>query len=1151
MCIRQVNLQNDCFATALTILHLLVLETLQVPLPPYVNDVPVGLLSGHFTGREKDLGILEEMLDKVQSDRPGCVAIHGMPGIGKSQLLLRYAVKSFEGDRYSHVFWTSASSVDKLTNGLCKILDLVHPDRYIQDQSVKLTATRSWLEECSFNWLLIVDNVDTSTLNFLRTHFPRRNSRGNVIFSTRTVVVAQALLDMARTPHSILQLHALDVRDATSLLFNDAGIDSTFITSSLLSLAEELVQSVGRLPLAVVQAASFMKETDISLGDMLKLYKSKDKIEVCIILYVRQPSVYIYKQAIRWESDLTIYEERSVAATFSRQFEQLNGESLDFSNLLKVFSFLDSENIPLDMMIQGAKEWLRSKDVPSRSKSNIWKETWNESVTKSRAVNPTVSLPEFHSLATLIISPIKFRAALQKLQGLSLVERRSGDGHSSVSMHDLIKFIMQDSARQEETYMDWLCLSISIICGTSELIDDLYSPHSWKAFEKLIPHLQSLDQIWRGTDGINLELSRANARIATYMFSRGRYQEAEALCARVLADYEEHLGDNDPATLASMANLAFAYSSQGRFEEAESLHKRALAGRQMHLGADHMDTLESMSRLAHVYKVQGRYNEAKRLHRRALAGRSKHLGADHQDTLTSIDNLGLIYYRQERYDEAEALHWQAVVGREKHLGITHRVTLDSMHHLALVYSAQRRYEEAEALLKQQLTAVEKLLGADHPDTLVSVYNLGGIYLLQRQYGEAEAFHQRALVGRERQLGATHRVTLDSMHHLALVYTARRQYEKAEALLKQQLTAVENSLGADHPDTLISVYNLGGVYLLQRRYGEAEVHHRRALLGREKHLGTTNRDTLDSMNNLGIVYMAQRRYEEAEELHLQAIAGAVKLLGADHPRTLSSVNNLGYVYELQQRYGEAEALYQQALAGREKFLGASSMDTLISAIGLGLVYELQGRHADANALLHRVLTRREKHIGADHQDTHVLIDYLGHVHQSQERYEKAKALLHCALEGRKKQLGVAHQNTLGSTNNLTLLYTVQGRHGDVAAPHRELKGRERQKHIPHLQFSSQNRVDLPRLHCFPDSHGQSSPVAVPEISPMQSPLSQGIVHSPQPSLSPMQSFVNSPPKNERVKALERMAEEVTAQSKDLSQDIPKVLDGDNNRATGNW
>jgi len=65
-----------------------------------------------------------------------------------------------------------------------------------------------------------------------------------------------------------------------SLLFEDAGIPLKTLPPSLLSDAEELVECVGRLPLALVQAASFMKETGTSLDDMLKLYKSEERIEV-------------------------------------------------------------------------------------------------------------------------------------------------------------------------------------------------------------------------------------------------------------------------------------------------------------------------------------------------------------------------------------------------------------------------------------------------------------------------------------------------------------------------------------------------------------------------------------------------------------------------------------------------------------------------------------------------------------------------------------------------------------------------------------------------------------------------------------------------------------------------------------------------------
>jgi len=245
------------------------------------NDAPVGRLAAHFTGRGRDLDQLEEMLNRTQDGKPSCCVIHGMPGVGKSQLSLRYSVTSFGRGLYTYIFWTSATSVDKLTQGFSKVLDLVgHPDRHVQDQSIKLIAARLWLEECSVKWLFIIDNVDRSTLDFLATHFPRKNGQGNVLFTTRTVQIAEALANMTQSHHSTLKLQTLDLRDTTRLLFDDAGICSEVVTPFMLGHAEELVQCVGYLPLAIVQAASLMKETQMTLETMLNLYKSEERIEV-------------------------------------------------------------------------------------------------------------------------------------------------------------------------------------------------------------------------------------------------------------------------------------------------------------------------------------------------------------------------------------------------------------------------------------------------------------------------------------------------------------------------------------------------------------------------------------------------------------------------------------------------------------------------------------------------------------------------------------------------------------------------------------------------------------------------------------------------------------------------------------------------------
>jgi hypothetical protein len=152
--------------------------------------------------------------------------------------------------QYSHIFWISATIVDKLNQGFFNILDLVrHRDRHSHGQ--KLTAARPRGDDGA-KWFLVFDNVDRSTLGFLRTHMPRKNARGNILFTTRTVDVTETLVTTAghygQTSAFHTETRGTRTRDAANLLLKDAGIDTGSVTPSLLSCAEELVACVGRLP---------------------------------------------------------------------------------------------------------------------------------------------------------------------------------------------------------------------------------------------------------------------------------------------------------------------------------------------------------------------------------------------------------------------------------------------------------------------------------------------------------------------------------------------------------------------------------------------------------------------------------------------------------------------------------------------------------------------------------------------------------------------------------------------------------------------------------------------------------------------------------------------------------------------------------------
>src|SRR5438477_2986189 len=238
------------------------------------NDAPLGLFSAHFTGRQDELAQMMNALKVVRGDVPTRFGLYAGPGVGKTQLTLALAKESFAHGRYKCIFWITATTVEKLYQGFSKLLHLVgHPDHSASDELVRLTSARRWLEDfTSGKWLLVLDNVVRETVEFLREHLPRKNNHGNILFTTRTKNVATALANASGEQHEILELRMPNKEDATRLLlghFMDGEIDGDE------SKVIEIVKCVGFLPLAIAQAAAYIRETGSTLDGLLSIYNSE------------------------------------------------------------------------------------------------------------------------------------------------------------------------------------------------------------------------------------------------------------------------------------------------------------------------------------------------------------------------------------------------------------------------------------------------------------------------------------------------------------------------------------------------------------------------------------------------------------------------------------------------------------------------------------------------------------------------------------------------------------------------------------------------------------------------------------------------------------------------------------------------------------
>ncbi|KZP05616.1 hypothetical protein FIBSPDRAFT_1004244 [Athelia psychrophila] len=238
------------------------------------NDAPIDRISPCFMGREEDMHAISSAVEFCDEDTPSRYAIWGMPGLGKSQLALSYANASFKAGRHTHVIWIPATTLEKVNQGLVKILDLTqHMDRNNSDQGARLTAARLCLERSGqdLKWLIILDDVTPATLQFLREHLPRQNGHGSILITTRTLDVAKAVTSVAGQQHPVHELKALSTEQSAKLLFKSAGIQSS--AAADLKSAQKLVKQIGCLPLAVEQAGSYMRRSGLTgAGQLETLY---------------------------------------------------------------------------------------------------------------------------------------------------------------------------------------------------------------------------------------------------------------------------------------------------------------------------------------------------------------------------------------------------------------------------------------------------------------------------------------------------------------------------------------------------------------------------------------------------------------------------------------------------------------------------------------------------------------------------------------------------------------------------------------------------------------------------------------------------------------------------------------------------------------
>jgi hypothetical protein len=218
--------------------------------------VPVGAAlppapSDHFVGRLQELEEVHRLLTSSASHR---LLVSGLGGIGKTQLAVQY-LHAHLGDYPEGRFWLRGQDPALLAGDLvamASVLELPELDPLERDQEKVIWAVMAWLQ-ANQGWLLVVDNLSPEADEALQRWLPS-GLRGHLLATSRQPLWGQDLPP----------LQPLLPAEAKELLLSRSR-------SSDAELAERVAERLGRLPLALEQAAAYLEQTGEGLAGYLQL----------------------------------------------------------------------------------------------------------------------------------------------------------------------------------------------------------------------------------------------------------------------------------------------------------------------------------------------------------------------------------------------------------------------------------------------------------------------------------------------------------------------------------------------------------------------------------------------------------------------------------------------------------------------------------------------------------------------------------------------------------------------------------------------------------------------------------------------------------------------------------------------------------------
>jgi TIR domain/Tetratricopeptide repeat len=640
---------------------------------PAVWNLPARNLM--FTGRESLLAALRSQL--AGGHRSAVQVLHGMGGVGKTQLAVEYA-HLFCGD-YDLAWWIDAERPELISE---QITRLGQAAGWVQAGAVADAAWRVVSDRLrqAGTWLIVFDNA--TELEHIRGWLPQ--GPGHVVITSRHRGFSRIA--------ALVQVEVFSRSESAEFLHNclpelpepDAGA---------------LAEALGDLPLALAQSGGLIAETAMPVPE----YIDELTEHAGELLAEARPLDY----------------PATLAAALDISMDRLSHEDQAAVELLHLASVLASDPIPLN--------WFGT------ASPGVLPDRLAQVACRPLHLRRTLGRLSDLGLAQLSSETIH----LHRLTQAVLRDRQTAD--ELVAIRERATRLLVSAAPDNDgvdpaSWPDWAAvlphlLALDPATAPAEIrhtaCDAIWYLLMRGEYRTALPLAEDWYAAWMRTSGRDDHrvLWAAN-HLAELKRFLGMHQEAHDLNRDTAERRRRTQGPDHFDTLIAASNLAINLGDLGHHQKALELNQDIFARRVRTLGPDHYNTLSSANNIARNLTHLNRHQEARDLDEDTLARRRRALGTDHPRTLTSASNLAADLRELGRYQEARELDQDTLDRRRRTLGPDNPDALDSASNLAADLHALGDFQGARELNQDTLDRRRRTLGPDHPDTRKSESNLG-------------------------------------------------------------------------------------------------------------------------------------------------------------------------------------------------------------------------------------------------------------------------------------------------------------------------------------------------------------------------------------------------------------------------------------------